>query len=112
MNNLSACDTKINSLNRMTLREFCENYVGHNTLIHLYTACRIKDENSMIKNHYTEVWSGMDFQISFQFNKDDMTYFQNHPNITVCPYMFNNVIQVINNFEKSDDLLEISLIIE
>lgn len=91
---------------RMTVAEFIENFVGHNSIINLYKSKVENVEENCIK--YTKIWSGMDWQCSD--NSEDIESL-NRREIEVCPYRHNRVVQ-IKQFPHQEFSDYIDLLIE
>ena len=94
----------------MTVSEFLENFVGHNSVINLYKKTKIADEEDkeFYRFKYTKIWSGMDWQCSN--NTEDIEYLKKKE-IEACPYKNYKVSQV-KQFPHGDFSDEIDLIIE
>lgn len=86
-------DTKI------SLIEFCERFVKHNTIVYLYSERLCKDENGVMRRELTHLETVMDWQITS--NEEDDAYFEAHPDVKKSKYVFNNVVAVINAFEEN-----------
>ena len=82
---------------KVTLWEFCERFVKHNTTIYLYSEKLIKGENQ----YHTELdhlETVMDWQIAPDYPESE--YFRVHPDVLPSKYTYSNVLAVINSFEE------------
>lgn len=97
---------------KVTLWEFCERFIKHNTTIYLYSERVYKDEEGILQTELTPLECVMDWQIAA--NKDDDAYFDAHPDVHKSKYIYNNVSAVINSYEEpiKDRLDCVSLIVE
>ena len=99
------------SIERLNIADFCEQYVGHNTTVYLYTEEYKKNEEGMLSHYLYKLWRGMDWQINF--SKYDEFYFETHPTVEKCPYREYKVVKVINAIDGfADEVLKIALVVE
>ena len=75
----------------MTVREFVNKFVGHNSTITIYSISYNPGDDSQKCYHYlyNKVWQGMDWQVS---GSDD-GYCKSH-GFEICPYRDSAVVQV------------------
>ena len=72
----------------MTVSEFVNQFVGHNSTITIYSR---KYNSETKQNEYEKLWQGMDWQVCG--NRDDDEYCQNR-GLEVCPYRDLPVMQI------------------
>ena len=94
-------------LHPLTLREFVEKYVGHNTIVYLYREEHKMTDGVLTRYRY-KVGVFMDWQISY--NKDDEYYFITHPDVKKCKYINAPVIQIIG--KESAEVDEVAIVID
>ena len=86
-------DTKI------SLLEFCERFVKHNTIVYLYSEKVYKDDEGHLQRDINKLECVMDWQITM--SDDEYAYYHRaHPDVSRSNYRFNNVVAVINAFEE------------
>lgn len=89
----------------MTVTEFINNFVGHNSTVCLYER-NTPDIEDRSKDTFKLLWKGMDWQADG--NQDDEEYCKNR-GFDICPYKNKRVIQVKQfpheNFSDFVDLL-------
>lgn len=73
----------------MTVRDFINEFVGHNSTICIYD-CIYNEETK--HNEYKKIWQGMDWQV--HGNRDDDAYCEQR-GFEICPYRDLPVHQVI-----------------
>lgn len=99
------------SIERLNIADFCEQYVGHNTTVYLYTEEYKKNAEGMLEHYLYKLWRGMDWQINF--SEYDEIYFEIHPTVEKCPYRKYKVVKVINAIDGfENDVLQIALVVE
>lgn len=91
MNRTLDIDTKV------TLWEFCERFIKHNTVIYLYAEKLLGDGNRY-HTELTLIEKVMDWQIAPDYPESD--YFRVHPDVLPSKYTYSNVSAVINSFEN------------
>ncbi len=94
----------------MSLINFIERFVLHNTFVHLYTWKRVKDDIGIYSNQYELIWKGMDWQITDVYSEPE--YFRAHPEVKPCPYLKANVLGIMSLGCRSDCTDEISIVID
>lgn len=75
----------------MKVKDFVENFVGHNSTICIYNQKRIPDEPGNFE--FIKLWEGMDWQATS--NSDDIAYCKDR-GFEICPYAADDVVQVKN----------------
>ena len=83
----------------MSLRNFVESFIAHNTVVNLYVG---KKTERWIERE--KIWVGMDWQIVQGPGDED--YFKAHPDVEKCPYADNNVVQVLGAFEDEINTID------
>lgn len=81
----------------LSLKDFVEHYVAHNSVVTLYEEKRVKFPGVGSFSDYKKIWSGMDWQIVC--GPGDERYFEAHPDVEKCPFVDRKVIKVLGAIE-------------
>lgn len=108
--NIQGNNTVLSFNTKITLEQFMERFVAHNTVVQLFTDEIIKEDNGIKGHSYTKIWQGMDWQIGVY--GDDKMYFEAHPEVEECPYSKNNVVKVIGCTDGFHTVDEIAIVID
>lgn len=90
----------------LTLREFVEKFVGHNTIVYLYRE-EYKVTDGVVTRYRYKVGVFMDWQISY--SKDDESYFIAHPEVEKCKYINAPVAKIIG--KENAEVDEVAIVI-
>ena len=103
---------KLKNGTQLTVSEFVEHYVAHNSSLYIYKETfefeQVRDKCKIRKRVDTLLWKGMDWQASG--NKEDIAYMQSR-GIEPCPYNDYKVIAVRSAVDCKD-ITAISLVVE
>ena len=103
---------KLKNGTQLTVSEFVEHYVAHNSPLYIYKETfefeQVRDNCKIRKRVDTLLWKGMDWQASG--NKEDVAYMQTR-GIEPCPYNDYKVIAVRSAVDCKD-ITAISLVVE
>ena len=93
----------------LSLWQFVEKYVAHNTLITLYRE-EYKNDDEGFRQHYLyPLEQVMDWQITT--NKDDEPYFKAHPDVHKSKYINAPVVKVIGGRYEINSIDKIALVL-
>lgn len=87
----------------MTVRDFTEQFVAHNSVVYIYTNTH-KIEDGVRFTEWKLLWKGMDWQISYSPYDED--YFKIHPEVKKCPFNNRKVLVVTNPLACDKPLAE------
>lgn len=93
----------------VSLCEFVEKYVGHNSVVRLYRE-EIKTENGLRKRYLYPLETVMDWQITYAPGDED--YFRVHPDVKKSVYRNAPVLKIIGGTEGFHTLDEIALVLD
>lgn len=78
-------------MNEITVQEFINRFVGHNSMICIYRHKLIQTKDNGTYHEYPLIWQGMDWQC--HGNHDDEEYCERN-GFEICPYKNEAVRQI------------------